>query len=557
MKKNFIYLAITLLAGLFASCSQENDSSTSNSQNKLVNISAELPKEFALTRAVPSVDGHYLRCILEITNENGDKVYREEKLGTEGSADGKLSFTFALEEAGTYNYKMWADFIEANGQQKDPITGRYTDKFYNTEDLTKITIKDPALLYNTDACDAFSGNGSFEKSQATLDNPLSVTLVRPFAKLIVSDKSKENFAKCTSVSVSQEIPAGFDVSTDKISTETVVAVLPATAPIGTGEQEGEGFDLKLFSYYIFADNDALGEIGLTFVNTDGGRTVAIPANVPVKKNTRTLVRGYLVAESQNNGQIDTDFGEWNPDIDGGDVEPTEPTVDPKIGDYYYQNGEYTSELKTDADNPCIGVVFATKALNGDKAENYGAYTRIKGYVIALESAPSATRKEFCDKSMNGTIDLTGLELTKTGYENTNILLADSRYTDHADKYLVIADFLLFKEKTATPANSSGWYMPSFEEVKEFSIRYYGLGETAKNETFAHAVDAIEGANKFVHTTTSDRYLLTSSISNKQMSPVMFNNNAITDITKTVAVFHADPSKAGIQGQIRPILTILE
>ena len=557
MKKNFIYLAITLLAGLFASCSQENDSSTPNSQNKLVNISAELPKEFAKTRAVPSVDGHYLRCILEITNENGDRVYREEKLGTEGSADGKLSFTFALEEAGTYNYKMWADFIEANGQQKDPITGRYTDKFYNTEDLTKITIKDPALLYNTDACDAFSGNGSFEKSQATLDNPLSVTLVRPFAKLIVSDKSKENFEKCTSVSVSLEIPAGFDVSTGKISTETVVAVLPATAPIGTGEQEGEGFDLKLFSYYIFADNDALGEIGLTFVNTDGGRTVAIPANVPVKKNTRTLVRGYLVAESQSNGQIDTDFGEWNPDIDGGDVEPTEPTVDPKIGDYYYKNGEYASKLKTAADNPCIGVVFATKALNGDKAENYGAYTRIKGYVIALESAPSATRKEFCDKSMNGTIDLTGLELTKTGYENTNTLLADNRYTDHADKYRVIADFLLFKEKTATPANSSGWYMPSFEEVKEFSIKYYGLGETAKNETFAHAVDAIEGANMFVHSTTADRYLLTSSISNKLMSPVMFNNNAITDITKTVAIFHTDPQKAGIQGQIRPILTILE
>ena len=557
MKKNFIYLAITLLAGLFASCSQENDSSTPNSQNKLVNISAELPKEFAKTRAVPSVDGHYLRCILEITNENGDRVYREEKLGTEGSADGKLSFTFALEEAGTYNYKMWADFIEANGQQKDPITGRYTDKFYNTEDLTKITIKDPALLYNTDACDAFSGNGSFEKSQATLDNPLSVTLVRPFAKLIVSDKSKENFEKCTSVSVSLEIPAGFDVSTGKISTETVVAVLPATAPIGTGEQEGEGFDLKLFSYYIFADNDALGEIGLTFVNTDGGRTVAIPANVPVKKNTRTLVRGYLVAESQSNGQIDTDFGEWNPDIDGGDVEPTEPTVDPKIGDYYYKNGEYASKLKTAADNPCIGVVFATKALNGDKAENYGAYTRIKGYVMALESAPSATRWEFCDKSANGTIYLTGLELTKTGYENTNTLLADNRYTDHADKYRVIADFLLFKEKTATPANSSGWYMPSFEEVKEFSIKYYGLGETAKNETFAHAVDAIEGANMFVHSTTADRYLLTSSISNKLMSPVMFNNNAITDITKTVAIFHTDPQKAGIQGQIRPILTILE
>lgn len=145
---------------------------------------------------------------------------------------------------------MWADFIEANGQQKDPATGRYTDKFYNTADLTKITIKDPALLYNTDACDAFSGTGSFDKSDATLENPLSVTLVRPFAKLIVSDKSSANFAKCTSVSVSQKIPSGFDVSTGTISSETVVATLPATAPLGTGEQEGEGHDLRLFSYYI-------------------------------------------------------------------------------------------------------------------------------------------------------------------------------------------------------------------------------------------------------------------------------------------------------------------
>lgn len=559
MKKNFIYLAITLFMGLSISCNQENDSSTLNNQSNMVNISANLPEEFVRTRAVPEADGHYLRCILEITNEAGDLVYREEKLGTEGSADGKLSFTFPLEAAGTYNYKMWADFIEANGQQKDPVTGRYTDKFYNTADLTKITIKDPALLYNTDACDAFSGTGSFDKSDATLENPLSVTLVRPFAKLIVSDKSSANFAKCTSVSVSQEIPSGFDVSTGTISSETVVATLPATAPLGTGEQEGEGHDLRLFSYYIFADNDALGEIGLTFVTTDGGRTVAIPANVSVKQNTRTLVRGYLVAESQNGGQIDTDFGEWNPDIDGGDVDPTEPSINPEIGDYYYQDGTYSSELKMDADNPCIGVVFATKALDGDEASKYGDFTSIKGYVMALESAPTNTRKEFCAKEMSATIDFTGLTLTKTGYENTTALFADKRYADNPTQYPVIVDFLTFKEKIATPAKSSGWYIPSFEELKTFTIEYYGFEGTAKNEKFANAVDAIEGANLFVHITTTDRYLLSSTISSQAISPIMFNGNAIKDITKTAPIFNkTNPSgAAGVQGQIRAILTILE
>ena len=278
--------------------------------------------------------------------------------------------------------------------------------------------------------------------------------------------------------------------------------------------------------------------------------------MPVKKNTRTLVRGYLVAESQNNGQIDTDFGDWNPDIDGGDVEPTEPTIDPKIGDYYYKNGEYSSELRTDAENPCIGVVFATKAINGDEASNYGEYTRIKGYVMALESAPSNTRKEFCDKAMNGKIDFTGMELVKTGYENTKAFLADSRYTDNSTSYPLLLDFIAFKEKTATPEKSSGWYIPSIEELKETMIKYHGFEETPANNVFVEAVNAIEGANQFVHT-TSARYLLSSSISNKTITPVTLTDGVLDTNTRTQAIFNSDPQKAGVQGQIRPILTILE
>ena len=84
MKKNFIYFAITLLMGLFAACSQEEAPGASSSSNNLVNISAELPSEFAQTRAIPEVTDHYLRCILEISDADGNQVYREEKLGTEG-----------------------------------------------------------------------------------------------------------------------------------------------------------------------------------------------------------------------------------------------------------------------------------------------------------------------------------------------------------------------------------------------------------------------------------------------------------------------------------------
>ena len=555
MKKNFIYFAITLLMGLFAACSQEEAPGASSSSNNLVNISAELPSEFAQTRAIPEVTDHYLRCILEISDADGNQVYREEKLGTEAT-NGKLSFTFALENAGTYNYMMWADFIPAEGQSKDQVTGRYADKFYNTEDLTKVTIKDASLLYNSDACDAFSSQGSFEKSQASLENPLNVTLTRPFAKLIVSDKSKANFDKCQTVAVSQKIPAAFNVSTGKVSTEMIDAIMSATEPIGTSETTGETTDLQLFSCYVFAEDDVLGEIALTFVTEDGGRTVAIPANVPVKKNTRTQVRGYFIAESSANTQIDTDFGEWKPDIDGGDLEPVVPTVNPEIGDFYYKDGTYSAELKEDAENPCVGIVFATTPLDGDVASNYGSeYTAIKGYVVALESAPTNTRLEFCAKGSD--IDFTGMELNKTGYENTKAFFADERYTNNTDKYPVIEKYLAFKTNTPTPEKSSGWYIPSINQLKEMTIGYYGFEETAKNETFVNAINAIEGANLFVHTTTSARYLLSSSVSNKSISPITLTNNVLDANTKIQPIFNTAPDKAGVQGQIRPILTILE
>lgn len=507
MKKNFIYLTMTLLMGLFASCSQEETGNDSANQSKLFSITAELPAEYSgKTRAIPAVDNHYLRCILEITDTEGNRVHREEKLGTEANGDGKLSFTFAIEADGTYNYRMWADFIDANGQQKDPVTGRYTDKFFNTEDLTNITVINPVLLYNTDACDAFSGYGSFEKEQATLGNPLNITLVRPFAKLIVSDKSKENFDKCTSVSVSQEIPTGFNVLTGTVSSEMTKVTLPATAPLGTGEQTGESHDLQLFSCYIFADDDALGEIAMTFETSDGGRTIAIPANVPVKQNTRTQVRGYLIAESQNNGQIDTDFEGWNPDIDGGDVEPTEPTVNPEVGDYYYSDGTYSKELDTKAGTrTCVGIIF--DLAEGDDIAHYSGLglEKINGWVVALEDAGvkkawASTALET-NENLEGVTTLTSIPAAENellGYSNTKAISAQVGERTFPAQAACI-------DWTPTIAGTSGWYMPSIGQL----ARLLKVHESIDKQLEA-ASGQVLSANVYLSSTL---YKNTSGISN--------------------------------------------
>lgn len=544
MKKNFFYLAVTLFMALFASCSQEETPGAPGSKSKLVSISAQLPTEGVKTRALPTANEHDLRCILEIwsTGNNPELMYRDEKLDLD-AVDNKISFEFAL-EPGDYKFLMWADFVATGAGQ---VNGHYADKFYDTNDLKNITLKDASLLYNTDACDAFFAAQEFTKTEDI--ESFDATLKRPFAKIIVSEKNKTNFEKCAKVSVSHKVPQGFNAEDGSVSTTLIPATLSEAAALGKGDT-----DLKLFSYYVFAAtaDDALGEIKLTFKDASDTelRSTAIPAGVSVIRNRCTQAKGHLVAEATNNGKVDVGFDdEWTSNEE--DIEPTDPTLAMEVGDYYYSDGTWSAALNSE--KTCIGVVYAVDAQNGEKASDYdGDYARIKGYVMALEST---TRLEFCSKEMYGTIDFTGLELSQGGYKNTKALFADSRYTQYSDNFPVVKVFVDFKGQALAPNSSSGWYIPSIEQLIDMTTSYFGEGENAKNDKFATAVDAIEGANLFVNSTTSGRYLLSSSITNKALYPILLTGGVLNTSQKAQVILNAD--KPGVQGQIRPILTVLE
>lgn len=544
MKKNFFYLAVTLFMALFTSCSQEEAPSTLGSKSKLVSISAQLPTEGVKTRALPTANDHDLRCILEIwsTGNNPELMYRDEKLDLD-AVDNKISFEFAL-EPGNYKFLMWADFVATGTGQ---VNGHYADKFYDTNDLKNITLKDASLLYNTDACDAFFAAQEFTKTEDI--ESFDATLKRPFAKIIVSEKNKTNFEKCAKVSVSHKVPQGFNVEDGSVSTTLIPATLSEAAALGKGNT-----DLKLFSYYVFAAlaDDALGEIKLTFkdVSDTELRSTAIPAGVSVIRNRCTQAKGHLVAEATNNGKVDVGFDdEWTSNEEN--IEPTDPTLAMEVGDYYYSDGTWSATLN--GEKTCIGVVYAVDAQNGEKASDYdGDYARIKGYVMALEST---ARLEFCSKEMYGTIDFTDLELNKKGNKNTKDIFADNRYTQYSDKFPVLEAFITFKEQTMVPSNSSGWYIPSIEQLIDMTTSYFGEGENAKNDKFATAVDAIEGANLFVNSTTTGRYLLSSSITNSGLHVILLTGSVLSTSQKVQAILNSN--KAGVQGQIRPILTVLE
>ena len=548
MRRNFFYFAMTLLMGLLAACSQEEASGTPDVANKRIQINAQLPQEAMSTRALPLANGHDLRCILEIWSKGNqpELIYRNEKLDLDATVDGKLSFEFAL-DPGDYQFLMWADFVAVGAEKAN---GHYTDKFYDTNDLKNITLKDASLLYNTDACDAFFVAKDFTKTEET--ESFDAVLVRPFGKLVVSDKNKENFAKCAKVTVSHKVPAGFNAATGEASLTLTDAILTEAAPLGAGNT-----DLKLFSYYVFTNataDDALGQIQLTFKDADNKelRSTAIPAGVSVVRNRHTLAKGYLIAEATNNGKVDVEFGDgWESDTET-DVTPENPTPTMNIGDYYYADGTWSTAI--DSEKECIGVVYAVDANYGEKANEYaGEHTRIKGYVMALEST---NRLVFCNQGMWEAINLAGLELANGGYKNTKTLLEDSRYTNYSSEYPVVDDFIKFKTATVAPAKSSGWYIPSFEQLKDVTSSYFGEGENAKKDKFVTAVDAID-ANAFVNSTTSGRFLMSSSITNSSLFPVLITGSSLNSNQKAQLIFNADHSKPGIQGQIRPILTVFE
>lgn len=140
MKKNFFNIAMAFCIGLFASCSQEEIFSDQSGEVETVNVFTQLPENDAQTRALPGAEAdHQLRCILEVWDKagNGTLITRIEKLGTEATGEGKLSFSFQVDSKVNYQCLLWADYIDSSTPAgKEANT--YTDKYYDTQNLKAI-----------------------------------------------------------------------------------------------------------------------------------------------------------------------------------------------------------------------------------------------------------------------------------------------------------------------------------------------------------------------------------------------------------------------------------
>lgn len=174
---------------------------------------------------------------------------------------------------------------------------------------------------------------------------------------------------------------------------------------------------------------------------------------------------------------------------------------PKIGDYYFSDGTWGSEL-TNGKSP-IAVVFYTgdptaedPSLKREKPEcTHGIAVALTGDEIrAWQSTPidniSTIGKWITDNTDYKTCDisfvlknLSSIDSIR-GYNNTAGIDCYNNVIDH---YNYVVDAVLFVKKyaesVAVPHKSSGWYLPSVKEIVLLGAGEYN-GVSIYNNTFS-------------------------------------------------------------------------
>lgn len=437
MKKILLYSTLALGVGL-CSCSQEDlGESPAQAVEQPVTVSVQLPGEVGndgLSRAVPSIPaGHKLRCILFVSdNVEGTADIRQEVVAT--TVDDNIAFTFTP-PADTYTCSFWADFVKADADGD----GTYDDLYYNTQNLPNVTFAESATLFNNEACDAFTGH--FTANDLTNG---TVTLKRPFAK--VNFIAKEDITSVSSVSVSSySVYNGVDIMTGAINTDSKFELSCTSASVADATNK------VLFFNYLFADGTSTKLPASISLTLDNGVITSISTQEMVLA-ANTL---YNLSTSVISDEVDTD---------------------PKVGDYFYTDGTWSTELESN--KTVAGVVFAVKgdgtesAIDSDVTGNYpdveGA-TDVLAWVLAAKDASTAANVKFysgSDFSLPESIG-TGDDDIK-GYENTALWFALSE-TDYSA--VSVAKSYNVALSTGEDVLTSGWYLPSLGQMRALSTVY--------------------------------------------------------------------------------------
>lgn len=535
MKKSLLFSAMALSLGLL-SCNQEDMSDVETVTGTPVTVSVEVPGALSgsESRTLPAApEGHQLRCIMVVDYNTAADV-RMEQVAGETMVNEKFRFTFTPAEE-DYTCLFWADYVDEGAAVSD---GKYTDKYYNTADLTNVTYKvSDNTVFNNPACDAFFGH--------SLAGSPNAVLKRPFVKLSFKDKNHETVQDASSLSVTYTVPSGFSVKDNTVSGSSNQEIkLTAAAPADKDN------DIWFYNY-VFAPanvNKLPGDILMTVGEDD----------VMIKTASLVLTQNYDITAS-----IDFASGDGNVDVDVDiDDEYNDPDA-PKVGQFMQKDGTFSDTY--DAEKS-IAIVFAAGSKGGDVVTNYGksADTMIWGYAMGLSSVKRAALSK--DKEP---FDLTGYGIASpwaaddyNGYVYTQQL--ETATASLGTELMPAYNEWKTTNSVAEITNVSGWYIPSARQLLDvmgMTLGYAGgegIDAVAQNEQFASLLADLmnEGKSSWFGTHTSASNVMSSSVNTG--GQIMAVQTSYAEGKETILkAFGVNVNEKASTFAIRPVLTIFK
>lgn len=401
MKRQLLTLALGI-AAMFTGCQKEDSAGLTNPENGKATFHVAVDNGVQTRAELAKAPTRYIIEVYEVATADaavsGTPQQRYE------AATG--SFEVVLKEGTHYACLFWADYGAPDGNTSG----------YDASDLKAVSANgQPADM-------AFGGAVRFTyDSQATTKPYLSPVLTHSVAQ--VNFKQTENFT-ADGNTLEVVFPKTFSLNLDG-NAATVIANSPVTHTFANIAKESGNATIGT-SYIIAAD---AGQTVMDITATFNGEVEKTITNVPFQRNHKTNITGAYSNLYETALSVTCDDAWETPEND--EVFPK-----PKVGDYYYKDGTWSTDNKSTDDNPVIGVIYK---VNADGKS---------GSVVSLI--------EPTGLAWSTTSDQIGVSSSTDGKANT-----DKVFAYITEKSVDINTYPIFNacQTLRTETGNDGWYIP--------------------------------------------------------------------------------------------------
>ena len=459
MKKSILSLIAGAIVAL-ASCSQSDDMPGQPQEGvQTATFTIQTP---ATTRGAVTGLSRYIVEAYEGTTATGTPAARVE------AATGTL--TLGLKKNTEYTFLFWADHGTAKTE------GTTSSGYWNTDDLKAVSI--------TSGKESTAGEAAYCLTQtfnsANFETNKAVTLKNATAQVCFIETAGLSAAG-NELKVTYPAGGTLNVGTGSV-TDVAGAITHTFTNIGQ-----VAASTTLATDYILAPKDEDRVFDLTIqLNSEAPKTIP---NVPLRQCFSTHIKGEYSSLGQFTFTIDA-----NDDWDG----TKEVKELPKVGDYYYKDGTWSTENKATGGNPIIGVVY--------KVNDDGT-----GKVVSLTEG---TNLKWGSTSVE-----TGASSSTSGKENTDKVFAVISAGSHT-----LSDWPIFNacQELRTSTGNNGWCVPAYGE-------YTALFQVVS--TINDKITAISGTELVAPTGESNGYWTSKENNNSSGAIIMQSGTGSTNTNK--------------------------